>query len=370
MPQNLILPPRPYSLLISIVSLAAFFTLSLYVSHFTRNTDFPVFYSTAKTVIKEGLLSNAIYTIDRDNKYQIPEPNKDLTFIYSKAAAIIISPLGFLPYYVAKSMMIFINILAYLFGTFIILQTLNIPGQKFIYLWGASFFWLPFIQVIRFGQVDGLIFICIAGALWLAENQQPFKAGALIGCAMLFKFFPLAIALILGLKNRRILASCLTIFLLSLLIPGSLEWFSAIPNIYHRAYSIIFTNLEAIGIWVYVVYCLLLGGLTAFFSCIYLEEDYLGVTAISLPVIFLTMPIVEYYHMTMLIISFLYPCNSINSLSKTERLALFSSIIGISASIKCHLQITAYVGLILLYLAIWSIIKTQKNTQISQVSVL
>lgn len=335
---------------ILIFYLFAFFLFSLYIANFTWNTDFPVFYSTAKTVLTEGIIDNSIYEIDYNNRHEIPEPNKDLTFIYSKAAALCLAPIGLLPYYYAKAVMIYLNILAFMGGTFFILQLSNITGRKFFYLWCASFFWLPFIQVIRFGQVDGLIFFLITGALWFAQHQRPYLAGALIGGAMLFKIFPLALAMVFGLKNRRILEACLLVFGLSLLIPGALDWFFAIPGIYHRAYSIIYTTLKLQGLWLYALYCLTLGGAIAFLTYRYKSIDYIGITALSLPVIYLTMPIVEYYHLTSLIISIIYIFSSFSSIPNWIKFCLILPIISISLSIKVEISAFTYFGIFSLFI--------------------
>lgn len=338
-----------FNILFIALYLLVIFLLSLYVARYTKNTDFPVFYSTAKTVLEKGISGNAIYIIDRTNQHQIPEPQTDLTFIYSKAAALILSPLGLLPYYYAKATMIFLNIVAYLSGTFLLLNLLGFTGRNHFYLWGLAFFWPPFLQAIRFGQIDGLLFCLIVFALYLAQNQRLFSSGMAIGTAMLFKISPLALALVLATKNRKVLIGCLFIFASSFIIPDACNWFKAVPDVDPRAFSIIYMFLKSQGLWLYIAYCIFMGTTTALIVYKKKAITYCHIFAIALPTIYLTMPVVEYYHLTSLIISFLFLLSKANSRPMTIGLLLTTCYFLLSVCIKFELPLFTFLGLYLLW---------------------
>lgn len=345
----------PYKALLIALYLLLFFLLSLYIANYTKNTDFPVFYSTAKTVLGKGISSNAIYIIDRTNQHQIPEPQTDLTFIYSKAAALILSPLGFLPYYYAKATMIFINMVAYLSGTFLLLNLLGFTGRNHFYFWGLAFFWPPFLQAIRFGQIDGLLFFLIVFALHLAQNKRLFSAGIAIGTAMLFKISPLALAMTFAVKSRKVLIGCLLIFTSSFIVPGACDWFKAVPAIDPRAFSLIYVFLKSQNIWLYIAYCILIGGTTALIVYKNKLMTYCHIVAITLPAIYLTMPVVEYYHLTSLILTFLFLLSKIKFRPITIGFLLIVSYFLLSICIKFELPIFTFIGISLLWIFLSSV---------------
>jgi hypothetical protein len=80
-------------------------------------------------------------------------------------------------------------------------------------------------------QVNGLLFLLVAMAILAVENDRPFFSGVLLAIASLFKLFPIIIAIILGIRNWRILAGCLAAIIISLLIPGSLKWLSLLSTV-------------------------------------------------------------------------------------------------------------------------------------------
>lgn len=351
---------------IIIAYIVAFFGLSIYIAHFTQATDFPVFYSTAKTILENGLFTDKIYEIDHHNKYSIPEDNQDLTFIYSKAAAILLSPLGFLPYYWAKTLMIFVNIVSYLAGVYLVLKICKPkPRMEFIF-WGTSFFWLPFVQVLRFGQVDGILFLFIAASLIFCTKNKPWIAGLFLSLAMYFKLFPIAIALSLGIKDKRIFFSSILFFSISLLIPNSTLWFPAIPKIYSKAYSVIYLNLLSYNLWAYLLYVTVIAGTTALLIIFEKENDYLSIFSFIIPGLFLVVPIVEYYHLTMLIISFISAFSFINFKSKPIWFLFFLlSLISISASIAVGVKPITFFGLFTIWIlhgyAMIALLHSKKN---------
>jgi hypothetical protein len=340
---------------------------SLYVAQFTKISDFPIFYSTANTVLEKGIVNDAIYnTIDSNNPYRIPEAyGKDAAFIYSKFAALLFTPLGLLPYFYAKTLLIFLNILAYLAGIFLFLNFLGFTGRMHLFVWGLSFIWAPFIHIVRICQIDGLLLFLLAGALYLAERQKPLSAGAMIGVAMLFKIYPLALAMVLAVKNWRILLGCLAVFAASFLIPGATSWFAAVPNIYGHAYSIIFLSLKSQTIWMYIFYSLLVGGATALL--VYKRQDmsFTHIFALTLPAIYLTMPIVEYCHLTTLIITFLFLFSQIEDLSRLQKVGVIFSILVISIGIIEKFWSIIFVNMIFL----WTLVSLQATKRKTSASI-
>lgn len=338
--------------IVGLAYLIAFFAISFFIASFTVQTDFPVFYSTAKTVIENGIFTDIIYDIDENNKYAMPEHNKDLIFIYSKPAAILLSPLGFLPYHTAKSVLIFVNILCYLFGIHLILNLTNIKDNIKYLFCGASFFYMPFIQVLRLSQVDGILFFFIAAGLWFCVKNKPWAAGFCLAIATFFKIFPIAIAFALGIKNRKILYISLLIFFTSFLMPNSHLWFSSIPGINEKAFSPIYLYLYSKGIWLYYIYFFIISTITAFFVLSAKENQYFRTISLVIPGLFLVTPLVEYQHLTICAISFICAFDFLeNKYFSPFFYIIVLSVILISSSIFIENEHIKFLGIFL----IWSI---------------
>ena len=99
--------------IVAAVALAISFLVSAIFSYKTYNTDFPCFYYVASTVLDPQASNEDIYRYadDKENKYSIPEKKevKD-TLLYSVPAAYLLAPLALMPYYTAKTVMIFLNV--------------------------------------------------------------------------------------------------------------------------------------------------------------------------------------------------------------------------------------------------------------------
>ena len=171
-----------------------------------------------------------------------------------------------------------------------------------------SLLWLPFIHDIRFVQVNSILLFLITIAVMMAVKNRPDAAGILIGIAALFKVFPIAIAMVLGLKNWRILVTCALTFALALILPGSMEWFGSFGNtpFLIEFYSVVYMYLKEYNIALYAAYVAIVGGITALAAFKHKETGYLLLTSLAIPAVFLTMPVIEYFHLVILIFPYVY----------------------------------------------------------------
>ncbi len=126
---------RKFKLIVGVLVFLFCFYFSVFLSHYTYNTDFTAFYYAASTILDPNTPNISVYDIDTDNKYSIPKVTEihAPAFIYSMPAAYIIAPLALMPYFKAKAAMIFINILMYLAAITIILKMGGASGRWFAY---------------------------------------------------------------------------------------------------------------------------------------------------------------------------------------------------------------------------------------------
>jgi hypothetical protein len=328
--------------------------ISKFIAQHGTAADFPIFYYAASTILDNNSPHSAVYEIDYKNKYNIPEPRPlHIDFIYSLPAAYILSPIALMPYYTAKSAMIFTNIMMYLGGVIIALRLGKASERPFLYLLSFSCLWFPFIKNLVFGQVNAILFFLIAVAVLLATKNRPIWCGILLGIAMLFKLFPVAIAMVLGLKNWRIFAACALIFCGSLIIPGSLQWFSVIGNIHPAGYTPIYLWLKEYSIIWYVCYAGSIAGITALVAYQSRQESYPVLASYAVPAMFLTMPLVQYNHLTILMFPFVYLLTvSLQKISEKSNILQIFSIIISMAIIQLQLPFSRLFGLYLLWIVL------------------
>ncbi len=325
-------------LIIGLIFVIACF--SLFTARTSFNSDFPVFYAAAKKILEPQTPNSSVYDVSRLSSYKAPETcSKEKTFIYSVAAAYLLAPLALMPYFTAKATMIFINIVLYLASIALILRFKEASGRQFTYPLFLGWLWFPFVQGIRGGQVNAVILFLIILAAYSAAKERIVFSGLLLAAAALFKLFPLAIAMALGVKNWRISAYCALFFVISLLIPGSLRWFAAIGHIYKADSMFTYSLLEG-GSFALpaALYIAAVTGFTAAILYRYRYTDYLLLVAFTIPAAFLLMPIVEYHHLTLLIFSYVCLLPPSNKESRwLLRIALLSFII-IDASLLVSRQ--------------------------------
>jgi hypothetical protein len=287
-----------------IISLAFF---SLFVSYHSVNSDFPVFYSAGKTILDPQIPDISVYDSHVQRRYPIPEPSGEQnSFIYSLPVAYLFAPLALMSYFTAKATMIFINIVLYLAAVALLARYTGASGRRLNYTLLLSWLWIPFVQGIRGGQVDAIILILMASAGLYAVKKRDGLAGILLAIAALFKLFPLAIAMSLGLKNWRIPAFCaFFLFGLSSIVPGFMNWFTALGNIYVADFMPThFLMAKGNLFWLGLLYATVITGGTAVTAYRFRRANYVLLIAFTIPAILLLMPIVEYHHLTILIFSY------------------------------------------------------------------
>jgi hypothetical protein len=337
---------------IVLCGLAIVFTLIISVlcaRMYHYGTDFPVFYRAAAIILDPSTPNGSVYSTVGIDKYALPEQTESNAYIYSMAAAYILAPLALMPYFVAKASLIFVNIIAYFFAVTIVMRLVGASGRWFLYPLALSFIWLPFDENLIFGQINAILLLLVTLAVLAAFRKRPALAGVLLALAALFKIFPLAIAMVLGLKNWRILAACAVTFGMSFLIPGSGQWLAAMANIYSGGYTDIYQYFSQFGpIWFWL-YAGTLGGLTALITYHSKSADYPLVASLAIPAALLAMPIVEFYHFTMLIFPFIY----LLAICKTHKVfivMLILSIATICSSVAVDVQPIQFAGLFTLWL--------------------
>jgi len=326
---------RKFKLIFSVVVLLVCFYFSVFLSHYTYNTDFALYYSIANKILDPDIPNISIYDIDTANKYSIPESTEIHGFSYSMTAAYMMSPLALIPYFKAKSLMIFMNILMYLASIAIALRLGGASGRWFVYPLALLCLWPPFIENMRQGQINAILLFLIAVAVFAATKNQPALCGIFLAIAALFKVFPVAIAMVIGIKNWRIFASCFVAFVISFFIPGSLKWFEALSNNLTRfdlLYNPIYLWLQQFGpVWFWV-YASAIGSCTAIVAFRAKDANYPLLTSYAIPAVFLTMPILEYAHFTILPLSYAYLLVSAKRSNRLLITSIFISFIMISIS--------------------------------------
>jgi hypothetical protein len=298
-----------------VIALALIFCIPApyFACHF-YNTDFPVFYRAATIVLDRDAPNTDIYNQDREiaSKYEanILEGGGRGSFVYSVAAAYLLSPLGLLPYYAAKTVTVMLNVVAYLVSVAIALHLAGATGRLFFYPLLLSYLWWPFIDNQLNAQVNSLLLLLVALSVLAAVKNRPKVAGVFLGIAALFKLFPLVIAGVLGLKNWRIFAACLAAFGASFLIPGSTLWLSAVNTGFYplliALYTPIYSYLSQFGFAWYAFYAAAVTAATAYFAYNNREPDYPLLASFAITAMFLVMPIIEYYHLTLLAFPYAY----------------------------------------------------------------
>jgi hypothetical protein len=297
--------------------------ISRYLSRFTVETDFPVFYYAASTVLDPNSPDNSVYEIDRTDKYSIPERLPQ--FIYSLPAAYFLAPLALMPYYEAKTALIFLNILAYIASLMLVLLANKASGRRLVYPLAVACLWFPFIQDMRAGQINAMLLFFLVLAGLFASRDRPTLSGVFLGVAALFKLYPIGIAMVLGVEKRRILIFCLLTVGVSFLLPGSTAWLSAAGKVY-KDYTPAYLLLSRWGDLCFGLYAAIIAGTTAMIVNRSEEHNYLLFMSFAIPAVFLTMPITEYYHLTLLAFSFTYLLTSSN---KKEHLLILSTCLSI-----------------------------------------
>jgi hypothetical protein len=181
--------------------------------------------------------------------------------------------------------------------------------SKWGFAWGIaiSCLWLPFLHTLVYAQINALLLLLVALAVLAVTRGFPYSCGALLAFASLFKLFPLAVGLVLGLRNHRILIGLSFVIGVSLLVPGSSKWISTVSRfVIEDMGSPIYLYLKALNPVFVLLYPLLIGAVTALIAITAKDDDYPMLASFAIPAAFLAMPPLGYYHLTLLV--FPYVC--------------------------------------------------------------
>lgn len=288
--------------LLATIILVFFFNFSLQLVNTFNETDFPSFYRAAKTITDPDASISQIYiTSDPYNKYNIPE--RFMYYRYSIPATVLLSPLALLPYKQAKLLFILVDSLCYLSSVLIILKLLKTPSSLMLRLLFLSLLWPPLYYDLKQGQLNGAILFLITVACLTAIRNRIAVCGVLIGVAALFKIFPIAIAMVLGIKNWRIFAWSLLVFSTAFIFPD--PWMQSLGNppideIWHSL------AIKILGLKYFIVFSGTVAIVTAYTALRSRQLDYPPLFALGIAGMLMANPYHEYYYLTMLVFPLLY----------------------------------------------------------------
>lgn len=339
-------------------------------------SDFGAYYYAANIILDPSIPNETVYNLDFF--YSLPlkfgSDEMPMPFNYSIAAAYLMSPLALISYKKAKLVMNGLSLIIYLASVIIILHLGKASAERFLIGMALSLTWLPFIDNQYYINTNAILFFLISFAALMADKKKPKLCGIMIAAASLFKVFPIAIAMVLGLKNWRIFIACITSFILLIFISGSTEWFHAMTR-FSPQYTVAFrwtAPFRWFGMPYFIFYVLFIAVVTAYFSYRGRYLDYPLLVAFAVPAVFLTMPVFEYHHLTLLAFPFVYLIAFNNKLSKWFRAALYLSFITLIATF--YFNYLSVLGIFVLWvtLAVWIAINTsghKSSLTVSNISI-
>lgn len=352
----------PVVILFSIVFALSIFN-SIKWAIISPTADFAAFYCAGRIILDSTIPNAAVYDQDKmENiglKYDIKiRPD---SYLYSVFVAYIVSPFTLFPYEVAKKVFNVFNIFMYLSAVAIALYLGGTFGIKFIGFLALSLVWVPFLFDQFWLQSNAIVSFFVAIGVLSASRNRPIISGILFAVPTLFKIFPFYIAMVLGLKNWRIFAVCTSIFAVSLLIPGSQSWFSAILNTNYANYTEIYRNITMYGSILGVCYFILMGGITAAVAYKAKQFDHAMLASLAIPAAFLMSPVVGGYYLVLLMFSFAYLFSLSNRIPLLLKIILFTSFCTINVTL---LKYDSFViGLLIFWAGLiwWLNYKTRTN---------
>jgi uncharacterized membrane protein len=108
----------------------------------------------------------------------------------------------------------------YLFAVVIAVYLGGTFGIKFIGFLALSLIWVPFLFDQFWLQSNAIVFFFVAIGVLSASRSRPIISCILFAVPILFKIFPIYIAMVLGMKNWPIFVVCISIFVFTFIIPG------------------------------------------------------------------------------------------------------------------------------------------------------
>jgi hypothetical protein len=212
-----------------------------------------------------------------------------------------------MPYYTAKTVVIFLNMVAYLFAVVTILRLSNASSREITWGTAISCLWLPFLHTLVYAQINALILLLVALGVLAVTRGYPYLSGALIACAAHFKLFPVAVALVLGLRNWRVLVGFSVVFGASILAPGSAKWISTLSNFINEDVRVpTYLWFKGISPVLVLLFPVLIGAVTASITLFARDANYPLLASFAIPAVFLAMPRLGYYHLTLLVFTYGY----------------------------------------------------------------
>lgn len=298
--------------IVSFLTLIVFiYLLSFNLAQSIERTDFPAYFHAAKIILDKQIQNRHVYdAIDFEKTSSIENFNGDLYYIYSIAAAYLLSPFGFLSYFQAKALFITLNILAYFLSIALLLKALGCGLEWRQFILASLCLWMPFLNNIAGSQANPIIFFFLVLATYLLKKGHFGFCGGLIALAALFKLSPLILAGIVGMRFRRVIFVCLLVFLASFLIPGATDWIEALKTLPSKTvvvgYTPAYSMFMALGPAWFVLYALALFCITTLVAMRVPVGDSTWFIAVGQVIAFLIMPVVEYHHLILLAIPVLY----------------------------------------------------------------
>lgn len=270
----------------------------------TAEPDFSAFYYAAKVVLDPQVPITEVYNPNPPSqlaqKYGINQPVKP--YIYSIVVAYILTPLTMFSYQTAKVVWNLLNIALYLVAIMIPIRLGRASGVYFYLLIILGLIFAPFLRNQYWMQTSVFVFFLVSWAVYLMTKGRIYISGIILGMATLIKIYPIAVAMVLLFKNWRITLTTLTVILVSFLIPGSLNWMKAIPNVgkyYSEGYILLGPNL-------FIAFVTLVILTTALMAYRFRDLDYPALASLAIPAGIIILPVIEYHFLTVLMFPMLY----------------------------------------------------------------
>lgn len=293
--------------------------------------DFAAFYCAGRIIMDESTSIGEVYNLYSlkslcSNKGLNVEP---LDFLYSPVFAYGFSTFSFLPYELSKIVFNITNLLMYLISIILILRLCSIENRIFILI--LSLLWIPFyINQYWIQSNIMLLFLLVLGVQFATRNKV-FISGLLFALTILIKLFPLAVVMVIGIKNWRILASCLITLTISFFLFDMTPWIEAVKKTQHPNYTPIYHLLNNMNSFYYLIYVAIIAGITAIIAYKIRKSDYITLASLSIPASLLVSPVVGGYYLVLLMVPIIYMFGISNKISRTEEslvliIYLFSNI--------------------------------------------
>lgn len=343
-----------------------------------NNNDFPAFYRAACIILDDEKIISDLYIISEQDymKYQLP--NEYITaYRYSVIAAYLMSPLALFDYESANALFIFINIMAYLISVALVLRVSRAKGMSIWVFLALSLFWMPFLQNIRWSQINSILLLLLTISVIEAREDRYILAGMLLSVGSLFKPVLLPVLMVLSLKNWRIWIGFVPIAVSLVFLPGTREWFHSFLWPPHNAscYNAFYSFLNANNSYLFYIYAVSFGAISALFTYKYRQADYFVVGSFAAPAALLSMPILEIHYPTLLIFCFAYlSTQKLNIIIKLLSVSSFVMIwAGSSHSFWApqvlvgKASIICYLGILLLWAALVIMLKERSKTDVDKI---